>query len=78
MRRALLISLSLVLALVGWTTVGAEDGFYVVGGTKGKYAPVPKTGQMTSYAPGDDGAWQKGMASPSGGARWHSRHSGMK
>jgi hypothetical protein len=25
---------------------------------------VPKTGQTTSYATGDDGAWQKGVASP--------------
>ncbi len=47
MRRALLISLSLVLALVGWSTVCAEDGFYVIPAMKGKYAPVPKTGQTT-------------------------------
>jgi len=64
MRRALLISLSLVLALVGWTTVCAEDGFYVVAGMRGKYAPVPKTGQTTPYAAGDDGTLQKGVASP--------------
>jgi hypothetical protein len=31
---------------------------------KGKYAPVPKTGQTTSYASGDDGALQKGVAWP--------------
>ena len=30
MRRVLLITLSLVLALVGWSAVGAEDGFYVI------------------------------------------------
>ena len=47
MRRVLLIFLSLVLALVGWSTVGAEDGFYVIPAMKGKYAPVPKTGQTT-------------------------------
>ena len=40
MRRALLISLSLVLPLVGWTMVCAEDGFYVVSGIKGNYALV--------------------------------------
>jgi hypothetical protein len=64
MRRALLISLSLVLMLVGWSMVGAEDGFYVIPAMRGKYAPVPKTGQMQSYATGDDGALQKGVASP--------------
>ena len=31
---------------------------------KGKYAPVPKTGQTASYGAGDDGAWQKGVAWP--------------
>jgi hypothetical protein len=64
MRRTLLISLSLVLALVGWSTVGAEDGFYVVPAMRGNYAPVPKTGQTTPYAAGDDGTLKKGVASP--------------
>jgi len=64
MRRVLLIFLSLVLALVGWSAVGAEDGFYVIPAMKGKYAPVPKTGQTTVYATGDDGALQKGVAWP--------------
>jgi len=64
MRRALLISLSLILALVAWTTVGADDGFYVISGVKGNFAPVPKTGQTTPYAAGDDGTLQKGVASP--------------
>jgi hypothetical protein len=68
MRRTLLIFLSLVLTLVGWSTVGAEDGFYVIPAMKGKYAPVPKTGQRTPYdqniPPKDDGALQKGVASP--------------
>ena len=41
MKRVLLIALSLVLALVGWSTVWAEDGFYVIAGQKAKYAPVP-------------------------------------
>ena len=65
MKRALLISLALVLALVGWTTLRAEDGFYVVSSMKGKYAPVPKTGQTASYGDRDDGNLQKGVASPS-------------
>jgi hypothetical protein len=64
MRRVLLISLSLVLALVGWSTVCAEDGFYVIPAMRGKYAPVPKTGQTTSYGTRDDGALQKGVAWP--------------
>jgi hypothetical protein len=64
MRRALLIFLSLVFALVGGTTVCAEDGFYVISGIKGKYAPVPKTGQITSYGTRDDGALHKAAASP--------------
>ncbi len=64
MRRALLISLSLVLALVGWSMVCANDGFYVIPVIKGKYAPVPKTGQTASYATGDDGALKKGVAWP--------------
>jgi hypothetical protein len=64
MRRALLISLSLVLALVAWSTVGAEDNFYVVPAMKGKFAPVPKTGQTQAYAAGDDGDLHKGVASP--------------
>jgi hypothetical protein len=61
MKRFLLITLALVLGLGGWSAVGAEDGFYVIPSLK----VVPKTGQTTSYAPGDDGAWQKGVASPS-------------
>ena len=64
MKRVLLICLSLVLALVGWSTVGAEDGFYVIPTMKGNYAPVPKTGQTTSYGTRDDGALEKGVAWP--------------
>jgi hypothetical protein len=64
MRRFLLISLSLVLALAGWSTVGAEDGFYVIPAMKGKYAPVPKTGQTASTLSKDDGDLEKGEAWP--------------
>ena len=63
MKRVLLITLSLVLALVGWSAVGAEDGFYVIGGG-GKSASVPKTGQTTSYGTRDDGALRMGVAWP--------------
>ena len=34
-------------------------------GAGNQYAPVEKTGQTTSYAPGDDGGLQKGVALPS-------------
>src|SRR4030042_4797775 len=65
MKRALLITLSLVLALVGWGAVCADDGFYVIPTMKGKYAPVPKTGQTDPYGLiGTDGALQKGVAWP--------------
>ncbi len=65
MKRVLLITLSLVLVLVAWTTVCAEDGFYVVAGQKAKFAPVPRTGQTYPYGlPGTDGALQKGVAWP--------------
>jgi hypothetical protein len=64
MRKALLISLSLVLALVGWSAVCADDGFYVIPTMKQKYAPVPKTGQTAYIRTGDDGDLEKGVAWP--------------
>jgi len=64
MRRALLIFLSLVLALVSWSTVCAQEEFYVIPAMKGKYAPVPKTGQSIPYKEKDDGALHKGVAWP--------------
>lgn len=64
MRRALFIFLSLVLALAGWSMAGAEDVFYVIPTVKNNYAPVPKTGQTTSYGSRDDGALEKGVAWP--------------
>ena len=68
MRRVLLISLALVLAVVGWSTVGAEDSFYVIGGGKISApvvnAPVPMTGQTTSYGTRDDGDLKMGAAWP--------------
>jgi len=65
MKRVLLIGLSMVLALIGWSTVFAEDGFYVIPTKKGNYAPVPKTGLTVSYPPYyDDGYYETGVASP--------------
>jgi hypothetical protein len=63
MKRVLLICLSLVLALVGWSAAGAADEFYVIGG--GKSASVPKTGQTDAYGFfGTDGDLEKGVAWP--------------
>jgi hypothetical protein len=69
MRRVLLIFLSLVLALVGWSAVCADDGFYVIPVVKKSTpvilnAPVPKTGQTISYGARDDGELEKGVAWP--------------
>jgi hypothetical protein len=72
MRRAFWISLALVLVLPGWSTVYADDDADLLldvipaisAGLKPNYAPVPKTGQTTSYGAGDDGTWQKGVAWP--------------
>jgi hypothetical protein len=64
MKGALLIYLSLVLALGGWSAAFAQDGLYVIPTMKPNYAPVPKTGQTSTYATGDDGELQKGIASP--------------
>jgi hypothetical protein len=75
MKRVLLITLSLVLALVSWSTVGAEDGFYVIPAMRGKYAPVPKTGQTNPYGlTGTDGALKKGVAWPT--PRFTDNHNG--
>jgi hypothetical protein len=70
MRRVLLISLALVLALVGWSAVGA-DAYAQQVEPKVVVIPLwnddvlfPKTGQTETYGPRDDGALQKGMASP--------------
>jgi hypothetical protein len=60
MKRVLLICLSLVLALGGWSAAFAEDGFYVIPSMK----VVPKTGQTETYGTRDDGALKKGVAWP--------------
>jgi hypothetical protein len=60
----MLMALALVLTMAAWGMVWAQDGLYVISTAKGKYAPVPKTGQTVSYATGDDGNLQKGVAWP--------------
>ena len=56
---------TLIFALVlSWSIVSAEDGFYVIATKKKNFTPVPKTGQTTSYATGDDGEMEKGVAWP--------------
>ena len=56
---------TLIFSLVlSWILVSAQDGFYVISTKKQNYAPVPKTGQTTSYANGDDGDLELGVASP--------------
>lgn len=64
MKKALVLTLSVILALLGLTGVSADDSFYVIPTMKGHYAPVPKTGQTTSYGARDDGALEKGVAWP--------------
>ena len=64
MKRVLLICLALVLALVGGSTVGAQEGFYVIPTMKKNYAPVPKTGQTIPSNTRDDGWLKKGVAWP--------------
>ena len=66
MKRVLLISLLLVLGLVGWNTVCADDGFYVIPTMKQKYAPVPATGSWSAGTAAfhDDGYLDMGVAEP--------------
>ena len=64
MRRMFWISLLVFGLIFSWTLVCAAD-FYVIPTKKKNYAPVEKTGQTTSYAAGDDGDLEKGVAWPS-------------
>ena len=64
MKRVLIFFLLSFGLMLVWSVVIAEDGFYVIPVEKRNWAPVPKTGQTTSYAEGDDGDWEKGIASP--------------
>ncbi len=64
-----MLTLALVTALVGTALIlpgliGAEDAFFPIAVSKKNFAPAEKTGQTTSYATGDDGDLQKGVAWP--------------
>ncbi len=64
MKRMILICLLVIAVVLSLSVVSAEDGFYVIATMKKNYAPVPKTGQTTSYATGDDGDLEKGISLP--------------
>ena len=64
MKRMIFIGLLAFGLMLSWTIVSAEDGFYVILTKKKNYAPVPKTGQTSSYATGDDGDLQMGVPWP--------------
>lgn len=64
MKNILLICMMIFSLVLSWGAVIAEEGFYVIAVKKNNYAPVPKTGQTTSYATGDDGQLKKGVTSP--------------
>jgi len=60
------ICLIIILAwgfVCGWGLVFAED-FFIIPVQRSSFAPVEKTGQLTSRAAGDDGDLQKGMPWP--------------
>ena len=64
MKNILLICMMIFSLVLSWSVVIAEEGFYVIAVKKNNFAPVPKTGQTTSYATGDDGQLEKGVAWP--------------
>jgi hypothetical protein len=64
MKRVFLVCLLILGVGLNLSLVSAEDGFYVISVKKNNYAPVPKTGQTTSFATGDDGDLEKGVAWP--------------
>jgi hypothetical protein len=64
MKRMILICMLVFGLVLSWSIVSAEEGIYVIPVKKNNYAPVPKTGQTASYATGDDGELEKGVASP--------------
>lgn len=64
MKRMIFIGLLVFGLMLSWTIVSAEDDFYVIPTKKKNYAPVPKTGQTSSYATGDDGDLQMGVPWP--------------
>jgi hypothetical protein len=63
MKKILLLSILAFSLVLSWGMACFGD-FYVIPVKKKNFAPVPQTGQKTSYATGDDGNWQKGIAPP--------------
>ena len=63
MKRALIIFLLAFGLVLVWSMVIADD-FYVIPVKKKNFAPIPKTGQTTSYETGDDGELEKGVLWP--------------
>jgi len=64
-----MLTLALITALLGTALIlpgliGAEDAFFPIAVVKKNFAPAEKTGQAASYATGDDGDLQKGVAWP--------------
>ena len=64
MKNILLICMMIFSLVLSWGAVIAEEGFYVIAVKKNNFASVPITGQTTSYATGDDGQLEKGVAWP--------------
>ena len=64
MKNILLICMMIFCLVLRWSVVNAEEGFYVIAAKRNNFAPVPKTGQTSSYATEDDGQLGKGVASP--------------
>lgn len=63
MKRMLWMCMLVFVFVLSGMIVYAGD-FYVISGMKKNFAPVPKTGQATSYSTGDDGDLQKGVGWP--------------
>jgi hypothetical protein len=64
-----MLTLALITFLVGTALIlpgllGANDAFFPIVVSKKNFAPAEKTGQTASYATGDDGDLQKGVAWP--------------
>jgi hypothetical protein len=60
----LLSILAMATVLLSGAGIWGDADFCVIPAMRGKYAPVPRTGQTTSILPGDDGDLQMGVASP--------------
>jgi len=64
-----MLTLALIMAFVGTALIlpgliDADDAFFPIAVSKKNFAPAEKTGQTASYATGDDGDLQEGVAWP--------------